>query len=953
MPLRVVVMLCRRADRVHGVHCDCTHIPVEPMGRDLDSRRAAVNDGATEGLWREGDHWALRYRGREARLKDAKGLGYLALLLEHPGAEIHVLEIVDRRRPCAPPHATRPSPMADDATGAGPGLDAQAKAAYRARAEELREEIDQAGEWADPERAARAHEELDFIARELARAVGLGGRDRPTAPRQSARARTSGARCTRRCARSRRVAGARRPSRARGEHRRLLLVPPRAEPAVPFLLSGTDDATHGDVHADRRPGSTAPRPGAARALQRRDLIAAACRQPRHALQGSRRRAARPSPCSRAQPTPSRARSRSSTPWNARTGRGRPHWPSTPARPTRRRTGAGPPLNRCARIRALAHDGQVLVSGAVRELAGEDLPAGAGLRDLGPAPAARPRAPGAALPAHPSRPAARLPTAPLRRRSPPQPAAPAHQLRRARAGAGRARGAARRARLVTLTGAGGSGKTRLAIEVAAATRRTAPRRRLAGRSRARVRRAARPQGGRAACSACASGRTAICSTTSSSACASRSCCSCSTTASTWPTPAPGSPRICCAAARSCGCWRRAASRSASPASRCTAPARWPVPEAGRRLDAIARAERRSGRASQLDSETAPVVGHVCRRLDGLPLAIELAAARTASLSLDDLASRLDDRFALLTGGARTALPRQRTLEATVAWSYDLLGPTQRVLFDRLSVFAGGWTLDAAETVCAAPASSRHVADDLASWSTSRSSCARAARYRLLETLRQYGREPAARDRRGARRPRRPPRLDGRSRRGGRAASRRPRAGDVARPAGARARQPARGARVGDHLRRRRVGPATRLDHVGQPLDLALARPGGPALAAAPARDLGRGAHERARQGPAGRRAGRLPGRELAARGRSVRPEPRPLPGGGRARRRGAGADLDGLQPLGHPRTTTRSATSSPPRSTPHGGPSGRSRPASRSGSAGPGGRCATSTAPRSWWRRAGG
>ena len=141
----------------------------------------------------------------------------------------------------------------------------------------------------------------------------------------------------------------------------------------------------------------------------------------------------------------------------------------------------------------------------------------------------------------------------------------------------------------------------------------------------------------------------------------------------------------------------------------------------------------------------MVGQVCRRLDGLPLAIELAAARTASLSLDDLGSRLDDCFALLTGGARTALPRQRTLEATVAWSYDLLSERQRALFDRLSVFAGGWTLDAAETVCAsAGLEARHVADDLAAL-VDKSLVVRDApasgrsRYRLLETLRQYGRD----------------------------------------------------------------------------------------------------------------------------------------------------------------------------------------------------------------------
>jgi predicted ATPase len=179
----------------------------------------------------------------------------------------------------------------------------------------------------------------------------------------------------------------------------------------------------------------------------------------------------------------------------------------------------------------------------------------------------------------------------------------------------------------------------------------------------------------------------------------------------------------------------------------------VPAADDAPDAIARAEAvilfgdRATAAQgsfELAPDTAPVVAHVCRRLDGLPLAIELAAARTASLSLDDLGSRLDDCFALLTGGARTALPRQRTLEATVAWSHDLLDERQRGLFNRLSVFAGGWTLDAAETVCAAAGSpARHVAGDLAAL-VDKSLVVRDAleggrtRYRLLETLRQYGR-----------------------------------------------------------------------------------------------------------------------------------------------------------------------------------------------------------------------
>ena len=101
----------------------------------------------------------------------------------------------------------------------------------------------------------------------------------------------------------------------------------------------------------------------------------------------------------------------------------------------------------------------------------------------------------------------------------------------------------------------------------------------------------------------------------------------------------------------------------------------------------------------DGHTRPVIDDICRRLDGLPLAVELAAARLRSLTLATLAERLDDRFRLLTVGARTALPRQQTLRAVVDWSYDLLFEDERRLFARLSVFAGGCDLDAAEAVCA--------------------------------------------------------------------------------------------------------------------------------------------------------------------------------------------------------------------------------------------------------------
>ena len=101
---------------------------------------------------------------------------------------------------------------------------------------------------------------------------------------------------------------------------------------------------------------------------------------------------------------------------------------------------------------------------------------------------------------------------------------------------------------------------------------------------------------------------------------------------------------------------------------------------------------------LTDDNADVVGHICRRLDGVPLAIELAAARVKVLAPDDLLARLEDRFRVLTGGSRTALPRQQTLRATVDWSHDLLGESERVLFRRLSVFSGGFDLDACEAVC---------------------------------------------------------------------------------------------------------------------------------------------------------------------------------------------------------------------------------------------------------------
>src|SRR4029450_11664327 len=96
--------------------------------------------------------------------------------------------------------------------------------------------------------------------------------------------------------------------------------------------------------------------------------------------------------------------------------------------------------------------------------------------------------------------------------------------------------------------------------------------------------------------------------------------------------------------------------------------------------------------------ARAVAEVCARLDGIPLAIELAAVRTKVLSVEQIAARLHDRFRLLTDGSRTAVPRQQTLRATLDWSHDLLGTKEQLFLRRLSSFTGGATLDAVEAVC---------------------------------------------------------------------------------------------------------------------------------------------------------------------------------------------------------------------------------------------------------------
>lgn len=139
--------------------------------------------------------------------------------------------------------------------------------------------------------------------------------------------------------------------------------------------------------------------------------------------------------------------------------------------------------------------------------------------------------------------------------------------------------------------------------------------------------------------------------------------------------------------------------------------------------------------------------VCRHLDGIPLAIEFAAARTKVLSVEQIAARLDDRFRLLTGGTRTAPPRHQTLEAAMDWSYDLLSVKEQLLLRRLSVFAGGWTLEAAEGVCAGETLQADAVLDVLTQLVDKSlvlveTRSGDPRYRLLESVRQYAQNKLA-------------------------------------------------------------------------------------------------------------------------------------------------------------------------------------------------------------------
>jgi predicted ATPase/class 3 adenylate cyclase/Tfp pilus assembly protein PilF len=411
---------------------------------------------------------------------------------------------------------------------------------------------------------------------------------------------------------------------------------------------------------------------------------------------------------------------------------------------------GTAVNRAARIMGAAHGGQVLISQAAAELVSDRLPAGVALRDLG---SIRLRDL-----AHPAR-VFQVLRQDLRQDFPALrslEATPNNLPLQVTSFVGRERelgelrGLLEDARLVTIVGPGGIGKTRMSLQIAADVLHTCPDGAWFIEFAAIVDSALVPKAVAQVLGIREDADTPIVQALCAHLATRRAL-----------LVLDNCEHLVAACANLADALLRAA-----PEVRILASSREPLdvageqtyalpplalPEPGSRADAAACSDagqlfverarlRQSG--FSLTEKNVDAVAKICARLDGIPLALELAAARVGVLSVGAIAERLNDRFRLLTGGSRTAMPRQQTLRALIDWSYDLLGAAEKTLFTRLSVFTGGWTLAAAEDVSTGNDLASDAVLDLMIGLAHKSLIvpeSDGARYRMLESIRDYARD----------------------------------------------------------------------------------------------------------------------------------------------------------------------------------------------------------------------
>ena len=724
-------------------------------------------------MWPAGETWGLASGGTTIFLVETVGLRYLATLLAEPGREFHCLDLAALQAGGADP-SSAPTEVADHLSmSSGEGfaaLDETAKAAYRRRLADLEAEREEAEGFGDTERAARAAEEREAIVAELARAVGLGGRDRQEGS-QAERARQSVTRAIRRA-----VAKLRDEAPALADRLSLGLrtgmycsYQPDGDPAI--IVTDGPEITEVGAADPAHPGATRELPtgtvtflftdieGSTRLLRALgdafdEMLGAHHRIIRSAIDEHRGTEVRTEGDAFVVAFTSAADAvRAAIAMQA--GLAAHPWPD--GFPMRVRmglhTGTAEPvdgeyrgafaIHQAARIVEAANGGQILISRTTRALASDSDLGGAEMVDLG-----EHRLKDIDVPVslhavrHGSFPDDERPLRTTNVLPNNLPALPTATFGRD-SDTAEVTSLLNEHRLVTLTGAGGSGKTRLAIELATATLAQYPDGAwfidLApvggptqipdafvaalglgepqGDALAYVRMALATRDALLVIDNCEHVIEAI--------------------AGIVDDMRMHAPKV------------RVLATSREPLG-ISGEVTWRVPSLevddghGAAVELFIDRARLANPSYEPSPAERATIGKICERLDGIPLAIELAASRIKTLAPQQILDRLADQFRLLTGGARTTVERHRTLRATIEWSIEMLSASERAVFEKLSVFRGGFTLEAAEAVCVGDGVEDWEVLDLLGRLVDRSiviseSRGGSTRYRMLEMLRQFGEE----------------------------------------------------------------------------------------------------------------------------------------------------------------------------------------------------------------------